>query len=214
MTELVPGITVVIPTIPPRAQKLQRAVESAYAAGRNFRREAGVEGPFQLDVCIVLDEDREGAARTRQRGLDQVGTEWVAFLDDDDEFLPCHLTEMWRAAQKTGADYLWSRFRIQFPNGQVHDGPQFLGEKAFSQWNDDDPCQTTVTTFVKTELACRAGGFVQVGTDGSQIDGQRRGEDYEFTLRCRMAGGQFWHVPIVTWVWWHHESNTSGLPIW
>lgn len=214
MSDLKPGITVVIPTIPPRADKARRAMDSVWAAQRHFRSTATFPRPLQLSVISVPDLTRQGAARTRQAGLDSVQTEWVAFLDDDDEFLPHHLSTMWMAAHERQADYLWSRFRIQFPSGETHDGPQFLGEKAFSQWDDNDPCQTTVTTFVKTELARRAGGFTQADESGLLIDGQRRGEDFEFTMKCRAAGGVFWHVPEVTWIWHHHESNTSGLPIW
>lgn len=206
-----PGITVVIPTIPPREKMAERAMESVGFASTNLRRVLGHE-QFTVSVAAALDTDKEGAARTRHRALESVGTEWVAFLDDDDEFLPNHLTELYMSAQHHGADYLWSRFRIQYPSGQTLAGPAFLGDKAFSQWDDSDPCQTTITTLVRTELALQAGGFAQFDDAGELIDGQRRGEDHEFTIRCRAAGAVFRHVPVVTWVWHHHEGNTSGLP--
>lgn len=243
-----PGITVVIPSIPPRAELLRRATDSAHGAAAELARFYGTMVP--VEIVTVLDERREGAAKTRHRGLIEVETEHVAFLDDDDVMHPDHLHQLYGAALEYQADYVWSRFQIikqesiwaycehqmatifdppcpvrhhrrafdthqhLVPRQYTVQGPVFLGEKAFSQWNDDDPCQTTITTLVRTELAIEAGGFAQFEDDGSTVDGNRRGEDHEFTLRCRAVGGQFRHVPRVTWDWYHHSSNTSGMPTW
>lgn len=202
-------ITVVIPTIPVRPAMLERAILSVRHALRELEEHHGVSGL----ILPEYDWERGGAAATRHRGLMRVSTPWVAFLDDDDAMHPNHLSELYAEALEHRADYLWSRFQIRFPGGRVVQGPQFLGEKAFSQWSDEDPCQTTVTTLVRTELAQAAGGFL-FDDDGSEVDGNRRGEDHVFTLRCRKAGGQFRHLERVTWDWWHHGRNTSGLPVW
>lgn len=244
-----PGITVVIPTIPPREALLRRAVDSVNGAAARMAQAYGTMVPVEL--CVVVDGDRRGAAKTRHRGLLEVETEWVAFLDDDDVMHPDHLIQLFGAALLFNADYVWSRFQIikedqawmpcdSKPNTpcpkniatphrlavgtgeRLHleprsitvQGPVFLGEKAFSQWDDNDPCQTTITTLVRTELARAAGGFEQFNDDGSTVDGNRRGEDHEFTLACRKAGGAFRHVPRVTWDWHHHSANTSGMPVW
>jgi hypothetical protein len=198
-----PGITVCVPTIPPRQALYDRAILSIGEAARNMP--SGVP----VVVSMAIDIDREGAAATRQRALEQSDTKWVAFLDDDDEMDPWHLRDLWLNA--TRADYVWSRFRVGFPGGQCKDGPEPLGPGTFEQWNDAQPAQTTVTTLVRRELAMDVGGFAQ--PDGADsIDGQRAGEDWLFTLACRAAGGVFLHVPKVTWTWNHHGANTSGLP--
>lgn len=242
---MIDGITVVIPTIPPRAELLRRATDSVAGAVARMGQMYGTMAP--VDSIVVEDNGRAGAAKTRHQGLLAVGTEWVAFLDDDDVMHPDHLVRLFDAALTFGADYVWSRFQIikqdhhwtscprtlstlcehesaphrgwkpaehLIPRTQIVQGPVFLGEKAFSQWDDADPCQTTITTLVRTELALAAGGFAQFEDDGSTVDGNRRGEDHEFTLRCRKAGGVFRHVPRVTWDWYHHEANTSGMPVW
>lgn len=248
-----PGITVVMPTIPPREQLTIRASQSIVRACYELS-ELYSEMPTVL--LSVVDDQREGAAKTRHRGLLAVDTEWVAFLDDDDVMHPDHLVQLYGAALEHSVDYLWSRFQIikedhvwsncpdvadcpipaaqhrnttvvpehgfvsvgpvQHLRPRTHtvQGPVFLGEKAFSQWDDNDPCQTTITTLVRTELAIEAGGFAQFEDDGSMVDGNRRGEDHEFTLRCRAVGGAFRHVPRVTWDWYHHGANTSGMPTW
>lgn len=224
MSKLLPGITVCIPTIPPRRALLRRALDSV--THQTMPAAA---------VSVAVDLNREGAARTRQRALDAVQTRWVAFLDDDDELLPNHLAELFTATQD-GAQYLWSRYRVAYPVAvnQIRDRVPFmfakdegdpypLGRGTFEQWNDDQPAQTTVTTLVRTELAREVGGFypnTPIPEDGisGEIDGQRAGEDWDFTLRCRAAAGLggMRHVPVVTWTWHHHNhggiGNTSGLP--
>ena len=204
-----PGITVCIPTIPPREALLERACRSVDEAARN------VAPGVPVQKVIYCDRERKGAAVARQRALDFVATKWVAFLDDDDEMLPWHLTELYEAAHAHGADYLWGRFQIGLPGGRTRPGPDPLGAGTFQQWNDAQPAQTTVTTLVRTELARDVGGF-RVGDDlkgdHTSPEGLRAGEDWLFTLACRAAGAKFRHVEKVTWTWHHHESNTSGLP--
>jgi hypothetical protein len=209
---MIPGVTVVIPSIPPRQAMRERAAGSAWAALQRLDRSPISPDTFATGVLIVEDGARKGAARTRHLGLTNVKTEWVAFLDDDDVMLDDHLEKLYTAAVEHQADYLWSRFVIVYADGSLQPGPAFLGEKAFRQWDDADPCQTTIVTMVDTELALAAGGFEQFDDTGELIDGQRRGEDFEFTMRCRKAGAVFRHVPAVTWHWHHHGKNTSGLP--
>lgn len=208
-----PGITVCIPSIPVRGALLRRALESVT---RQTLPAAA--------VAVAVDLGREGAAITRQRALETVRTEWVAFLDDDDEMHPDHLLRLYDAAEEFNASYLWSRFRIAYP-GKTYkgggvgytdfaDGPAPLGRGTFEQWNDAQPAQTTVTTMVRTEVARLVGGFASIGLAADSIDGQRAGEDWLFTLACREAVGLegMRHVPYVTWTWHHHGRNTSGLP--
>jgi hypothetical protein len=222
-----PGITVVIPSIPPRRSLLRRAVTSVLA-----------QTMPAAALSVVVDSDRLGAAVTRQRALDAVNTRWVAFLDDDDEMKPNHLEALFSAAVDYDALYLWSRFQVALPKRgyrvpgfrgaeyELRDGPEPLGAGTFEQWNPRQPAQTTITTLVSTELARDVGGFTPPPVDCSicpvfagvcehaVIDGQRAGEDWDFTLRCVAAASpaRFRHVPEVTWLWHHHENNTSGLP--
>src|SRR3546814_2126901 len=69
-------ITVVIPTIPQRKVMLSRAMRSVMAQTLPARA-----------VIVQADNDKEGSAVTRNRALEAVRTPWVAFLDDDDQFL-------------------------------------------------------------------------------------------------------------------------------
>lgn len=52
-----------------------------------------LEAPFDTDptISLVRLEKNAGAAAARNAGTRQLDTEWVAFLDSDDEWLPHHL---------------------------------------------------------------------------------------------------------------------------
>ena len=132
-----------------------------------------------------------------------LGTEWVAFLDDDDEFLPEHVDKLLSFAIATDADYVFPWFTVV---GGGDPFPQHFG----MPWNNDIPRQTTVTTLVRTELAQEI-GFLRP-TEGDNVGGDVWGEDYQFTLECMKAGAKIMHLPERTWLWHHDSNNTSGRP--
>jgi hypothetical protein len=53
-----------------------------------------VDVPDAPGVRVVRHERSEGVSRARNRGLAEVATPWVAFLDDDDVWLPDHLARV------------------------------------------------------------------------------------------------------------------------
>lgn len=155
-------------------------------------------------MVVEQDAGREGAAVTRQRALEQVTTEWVAFLDDDDEFKPGHLSCLAAAAQETGADYVYSWYDCI---GGIDPRPDVFGQP----FDPCNPVQTTITTLVRTELAQEA-GFLTPGDNLKSPDRLYAGEDWAFTQRCNELGGYIYHTPFKTWKWWHWGGNTSGMP--
>jgi glycosyltransferase involved in cell wall biosynthesis len=154
-------------------------------------------------VIVEIDKYREGAAVTRNRGLQRVTTDWVAFLDSDDQLKKNHLEVLVHGAQATGADYLYTWYD---PIGFSRDPLPHFG-KVF---DPENPTQTTITTLVRTELAQEV-GFRNV-EPGKLIDGQRYGEDFQFTVEVIAKGGKIVHIPQRTWLWNAHGFNTSGLP--
>jgi glycosyltransferase involved in cell wall biosynthesis len=180
----------VIPSIPPRAGLLQRAVASALSQTHQ---------PSALSV--VIDHERQGAAGTRQRALDAVQTEWTAFLDDDDEFLPEHLAKLADHALATQADFAYSWFET-VPAGRDPFPPLFLTEP----WHRNNPRHTTITVLVRTELAKEVGFCLEASTP------QFANEDWAFILRCNELGKISHLCGEKTWLWHHDSGNTSGLP--
>lgn len=188
-------VTVCIPTIPPREHLLVRALRSVTAQSH----------PVSA-LAIALDSNHDGAAVTRQRALDMATTEWVAFLDDDDEFLGYHLEALLRHAEATNADYVYSWFWIAV--GEHRFDGVFPPHHFTDPFNPQDPIQTTITVLVKRELAQEAGFYRPLG--GVHVKGQTWGEDYQFTLECLRLGANIQHLVERTWLWHHDSSNTSG----
>lgn len=194
------GISVCIPSIPPRAALLDRAVRSVNA-----------QTLPAIELSISYDHHHEGAPATRQRALESAGCEWVAFLDDDDEFMPEHLAALMNCAEDTGADYVFSYFTIKDPGGRPRPDVDPLGTFG-KPFDPEHPHQTTITTLVRRELALDVGGFLRPSDAPPTPDGHRAGEDWAFTLGCVEAGAKIVHLPQRTWYWHHHGANTSGLP--
>ncbi len=184
-----PGITVAMPVIPPRCAPgslFYAAVESART--QTFPPIGG--------ISAALDASHEGAAMTRQRALDAVRTEWVAFLDDDDLWYSNHLATLHDLVMEHEADFAYSWFdgNNPFP---AHRGRQF---------NPEDPHHTTMTVMVRTELAQEV-GFYQ----DEPMHPEWSGEDWQFILGCAKLGAKFIGTGDVTWHYRVHGGNTSGL---
>jgi hypothetical protein len=186
------GVTVCVCTIPPRRELLRRALRSI--ADQTLLPDA---------ILVVADEDREGAPATRDRALARVGTEWVAFLDDDDEMLPCHLECLHGTAVETGADLVYPWF-------EAVGGPDPIADYFGRPWDDAAPHVVPITTLARTESLRRAGGFA--GVPPPQSPGHGTGEDEWLVWRLMGNGARIVHLPERTWRWHQHGANTSGRP--
>lgn len=204
-------VTVCIPTIPPRTEVLQRALRSVLTQTR----------PADA-IAIVVDHDGDGAAVTRNRAWHAADTEYVAFLDDDDEFLPNHLEVLMTTAAETGADLVYSWFE--------HLGwPEWTPERqdALAVMHNGRLCSPLgvpfgpeqaehmrryafipITTLVRRSALHKSGGFPRpLSRDWPRDDC----EDWGGWLRLLNTGAKFVHAPERTWVC-HHGAGTAGRP--
>lgn len=194
---MTPSITVCIPTLPDRYSLLQRAVASILQ-----QRHAGCS----VDLAIEADiPPFRGAAATRHAALLRADTEWVSFLDDDDEWLPHHLVTVVATIADYGEhlDFLHTRPVI------CRDGVDMPELTPLS------PGQISTTVTVRRELALEVGGFTGIPALASERQpGIGAGEDGIFAARCQQAGALMLDLEEVTWRWHHHRypGNTSGNP--
>lgn len=196
-------VTVCIPTIPPRAAMLQRAIVSV----------TDQTWPPEW-ISVALDTRGEGAAATRNRALETVKSEWVAFLDDDDQFLPHHLERLVAHADLTGADlvYPWYEgININLFAVPDVDGIGMVHPKGREwDWRLEKHLRTQgnfipVTVLARTELIQRVGGFK--GSDDPTVD---QTDDWRCWIAMLDAGATFAHLPEATWRWNGHPGHTSG----
>ena len=199
-------ITVVTPSIPTRGLQLRWALESV--------KQQSLQ---PAEVIVEMDEHHTGAGATRQRGLHKVKTKWVAFLDDDDCFGYDHLKLLLAHALETEADYAYSwfwtipgRMPPLAPDAPVPDKCDVFPASHFTDpWDPADPRQTTITTLVKTQLAQAVGFITPISAD--DVNGQRAGEDWDFTLGCNQLG-KISHLAYRTWYYRHWGFGMKGIP--
>lgn len=149
-------------------------------------------------IAVALDTDSEGAAATRNKALALVETEYVAFLDSDDELYPNHLKLLARCARLTGADVVYPGYDCD--DDQV---------RMFGIPFDADMLQQTnfipVTTLCKTAAVKDAGGF----QEHPDVNGDPC-EDWGLWLAMADKGSTFVHLPVKTWKW--NTGGTKGRP--
>lgn len=191
-----PGVTVVIPTIPTehRRETLKRALASVKA-----QEHAAIS-----EIIVTTDTTHAGAAATRNRGLAKVKTEWTAFLDDDDEWLPHHIHMLTSSAQDVKADVVYPWFRVV--SSQGFDPFPGAFNRPFSPEILREHNYIPVTVLARTEVVLNAGGFEPYGEQQESAC-----DDWGLWLKLLNSGVSFYHVPQVTWLWHWHSQHTSGL---
>jgi len=202
-------VAVVIPTIPGREKFLNRALESV--KGQDW---------FPDQVVVERDDERTGAWAARNRALEKVRTDAVAWLDDDDWLKPEHLKVCMRElAGPMGYDLVYPR--PVMVGGTDPTATTYQGRFPVSPWGLRW-CQefehhirtrgsfVPMTHVVMTEAVREIGGFqsgYMVNTDGRN---RYRGEDEDYLLRLLDAGYTFGHVDRKTWFWQVHSEHTAG----
>jgi glycosyltransferase involved in cell wall biosynthesis len=180
-------ISIAIATHPPRmgpGGPYERALASAQA-----------QTLAPVAVQVALDVSGAGAAHTRNRALAMVETEWVAFLDSDDELYPDHLKLCARYARLTGVD-------VVYPGWDGEDLTGMFG-KPFDPALLERANYIPVTVLARTEAVRAAGGF-QPHPDESGDPC----EDWGLWLAICEQGAKFGHLPIRTWRM--HPGGTRG----
>lgn len=159
-------------------------------------------GPID-GVTVVRNPSALGAAGARNRGLDEVGTPWVAFCDDDDLWAPHKLARQ-LAALTAHPDTQWSYTGAV----EVDAGLEIRGaQRALaSGWIFDRLLQGNAvagggsTVLARTDLVRAVGGFAA---------GLRAAEDWDLWSRmAELAPVAAVDEPLVAWR--RHPANKSA----
>lgn len=201
------SVGVAIPSIPSRRDQLARTLSSVVSQSR-----------YPDQISVAIDTKREGAGPTRNRAWQALETDWVAFVDDDDELRPNHLMKCLTHAQEQGADIVFPWFQIYKYGNPTQDDP--LKQRGIA--DEAIPARLRksnfipVTVVVKREYLEKTGGFPTPRTDEWHLGDC---EDWGCWLRILDAGGKFTHLNEVTWTWHHWGvgskgtgGNTNGQP--
>jgi len=188
-------VAAVIPHIPPRKWELKRALGSVANQTRP---------PEQ--VIVHTDVEGTGAAMARNHALDQVTCDWVAFLDDDDEWLPHHLETLIARARETSACLVYPLLQ-----GLNVDLFYKTLEVPFSDYHylllHGQANYIPITVLARLTCLRAVGGF----NPPPWAHGAGVCEDWGAWVRMLDAGCTFVNCPVVTWEW-HAGRHTSGRP--
>lgn len=194
-------VAVCIPTIPPRGELLARALDSVERQTRT-----------PDEVIVVMDEHRQGPSQTRNRCLEQVTSDYVAWLDDDDEFMPIHLEICMDAIGYAEADlvYPW------FYRDDGFDPFEALMRRPVVGLEFDDELRyyllhtnnfIPITTIIRTEKLREVGGFPD---RRSERWPHPANEDWGCWKDLLNAGAKFVHTPHRTWHWHRHGIDRQS----
>jgi glycosyltransferase involved in cell wall biosynthesis len=192
-------VAVVICSIPPRFQdRLPHAMASVYAQTLT---------PGQ--VVVQVDHQGLGHAATRNAAMAAVTTEWVTFLDDDDELLPHHLEHLIDVANTVPADLIYPWHQIVDAHGQP------MRDLLNGRGVPFDEEELRRNNFIPVTVLARSGA---VRAAGFPVSGPGRPwwkcEDWGCWQRMLDNGCTFYHTPEITWKWHHWGGNTSGQGDW
>lgn len=188
-------VTVIVPAIPPRAGTLlPRALTSIARQTYTPRR-----------IMVEFDHDRRGPAEMRNSMLSVVDTEYVAFLDDDDELMPEHLDRLRTTAIETDADLVYPWFDVKTPTGNGWDPLGEFGKPFNADTLRNVKNYIPVTVLARTKVIREAGGFRNRAEPPNTTC-----EDWGCWLNMLDAGAKFHHLAEQTWIWHWHGRNTSG----
>lgn len=181
-------VTSCTPTLPYRGQLLERAVLSIRSQTR----------PVDA-IAVAFDTTRGGAWETRNRAMLMAQTDWIAFLDDDDEWLPHHIERCLQVQAETGVD-------VVVPWYDVVGGSDPTPGHRYLQLDPAGLHSFGITCLVRREFVMDHGiRFLSRNETGAP-------EDWVFWLTMAEKGATFHQIPETTWLYHHHGTNTSGRP--
>lgn len=217
---MTPTVSVIVPTHN-RPETLDRALASL-AAQKGVEVEAivvndaGVDVSSvvarwsgQLEVRLVNQPRNEGLSAARNRGLQEVTGKYMAWLDDDDVYLPEHLNATVRELEASGADVAYA----SCPVSERRIDPATVTQEEIDQipYAFDYPFNPDVLLVTNT-LTVHSAVMRSLRGTGAQFDTSLAvQEDWDMWLRLHQEYGmEFVHVPERTVVY-HRPRDFASM---
>lgn len=139
----------------------------------------------------IIHAHGETLAQARNLGLEMLDTDWVVFLDADDNLSGNYIKEM-KAAHEPG--HLLQPATIGNVNGKLDDYPVLIQRADFMRSN-----YLIIGTAVERSMVQDVGGF-------RELDAL---EDWDLWIRCILAGSSVKRVPAAVYIVGVHEGSRN-----
>jgi glycosyltransferase involved in cell wall biosynthesis len=111
-------------------------------------------------VRVLRNVGRTGVALARNRGIDAARGEWIAFLDDDDRWLPNRVRVMLDIGAESGADFVVGAVAVIDPSGRkLETWAPVPAERLPRDLTRSGTIAGPSAVIAKAELLERTGGF-------------------------------------------------------
>lgn len=180
------SVSVITAALPSRVDMLAEAVRSVTE-----------QTHMPVEHLIEVDYAREGSAAVRNRLVEAATGEYVAFLDDDDRFLPRHLELL--TAENADVAYSPCLLDIRYAGMEQTGNPV----------EPFDPVKLRTHNYIAVTCLVRRSLFLEVGGFRHSSECKYGWEDHDLWLRLLDAGAEFKFVPEISWSYTlHHRSKT------
>jgi glycosyltransferase involved in cell wall biosynthesis len=205
--------SVIVPTYK-RTDKLERALESiASQTYSDFELIVVDDNPEQefrdkveeivgdlnsdFEVKLVVNDDGQGVSSARNLGIENASSDYIAFLDDDDEWKPEKLEKEAEAFQQNNYDAVYSAIEM-YRDGEVQDIVRKEEKIGLEQILERDKIGSPSKVSVKKEVLEEVNGFDEDIPSG---------EDWDLWIRLIENGAEFGYInePLVR----YHQSDDS-----
>lgn len=194
--------TIITPTIPGREALTARAIKSVF--------DQTMQPEYHIIVAQDLSDNKpqiQHVSEMRNYWIDRLDTPWVAFLDDDNYYLPYHLERLWDLAVTDAYDLVYA-------------DQSLAGDSTINcnGWTQEDLIAfyrtgnlSDINGFlIRTEFLQRIGGFSRTAAlhddifkRGKWEEHWRPGyhsEEWDLMVRAANAGGRFRFNGEHSWV--------------
>ena len=221
-------VSVIIPTRD-RPQLVKRAVNSVRAQtlkeleiivvidGEDRATVNTLEAIAETRLQIVQLPETKGGGTARNAGVNQAQGQWIAFLDDDDEWLPTKLEQQLAAAIASSAPYpiISCYVTAKTPKGEftypqrLPDANEHLSEYLLARngFSFGEGLIQTSTIFTSKQLLQKV----------SFAEDLPKHQDWDWILRANLLPGvgvTFVPQTLAIWYLWEQRQSTSSKSNW
>jgi glycosyltransferase involved in cell wall biosynthesis len=205
------GVTAIVPTCD-RPATLERALRSIAAqvvapreiivvndgaAGDLAAARSAVARSACAPVTLLTNGGAPGPSGARNTGAAHATGAWLAFLDDDDEWLPTYLQEVTRRIQQCTLDVICTDLVYRYDDGSERPGKRACDALTPEQFLTRNPGLIGSNLVIRRRLYAAVGGF---------DESLRCAEDMDLGIRLSLHGGVRYaavRAPLVR----HHQHG-------